>query len=188
MNSKTKRIVNEEVDSKEQERLLKSLRSESEAIAQRQTDFIQKQQILDYSHRRRMAALQYEEEQHALRRKEESERIAKQRLDSIASLQSTMHEFLKQQHQMKQLTVRDLDDSLHHHRKMRKMENERARHSAALNELEADSRCKLNDMERDQMAKALELKVERLRQQFIQSQSLKQQAWEHTLSAKKSGS
>lgn len=41
-------------------------------------------------------------------------------------------------------------------------------------------------MEREQMANALDLKVQRLRQQFVQSQSLKQQALEQSLAANES--
>ena len=73
---------------------------------------------MDYSYKQRLSVLQSEQEQEALKRKKQSEDMTSTRLNTIGNIHKSMQEMLDLQNSIKQLTINDVDNQLHHHRKM----------------------------------------------------------------------
>jgi len=166
----------------ENEKLLQALLVESKAIAQKQTQFTHQQRILDYTHKQRVSTLQAEQKQLAMDRKKQSEKLTKTRLDCIGNIHKATQQLLQEQDALKKVMVSDLDNQIHHHRKISEIDSERVQNEAAIKQLEADSRKKLLETQLQQNVQAQTLRLQRLKQHFDQQQTLKQQLLEQKLS------
>ena len=139
---------------------------------------------MDYSYKQRLAAFQSEQEEQALKRAKQSKEITEKRLDSIGNIHKSMQEMLAHQKEIKELRMNDLDNQIHHNNKLTQIEQERIKNISALNQLEADTRNKLYNIQLEQMIAAQTLKLQRMQQQFDSEQKLKHQLLEDTMNTK----
>ena len=73
---------------------------------------------MDYSYKQRLSAFQSEHEEQALKKNQQNEEITKQRIESIGNIHKSIQAMISQQNQIKQLAINDLDNQIHHHKKM----------------------------------------------------------------------